>query len=98
MERSTSVINYFVDFQFQTFTGHENEVNAVKWDPSGELLASCSDDKTLKLWPKSTLSSGLQQVATRRFRTKICSWLLRALIRLCDFGTSRRGHSWRLAK
>jgi len=33
-----------------TFTGHENEVNAIKWDPSGELLASCSDDKTLKLW------------------------------------------------
>ncbi|CBY33271.1 unnamed protein product [Oikopleura dioica] len=41
MGRSTPVI---------TFTGHENEVNAIKWDPSGELLASCSDDKTLKLW------------------------------------------------
>ncbi|CBY15962.1 unnamed protein product, partial [Oikopleura dioica] len=40
MGRSTPVI---------TFTGHENEVNAIKWDPSGELLASCSDDKTLKL-------------------------------------------------
>lgn len=25
-------------------------MNAIKWDPSGELLASCSDDKTLKLW------------------------------------------------
>lgn len=35
---------------FQTFSGHENEVNAIKWDPSGELLASCSDDKTLKVW------------------------------------------------
>ncbi|CBY14461.1 unnamed protein product [Oikopleura dioica] len=41
MERSMPVI---------TITGHENEVNAIKWDPSGELLASCSDDKTLKLW------------------------------------------------
>lgn len=34
----------------KTFAGHENEVNAIKWDPSGELLASCSDDKTLKVW------------------------------------------------
>ncbi|KAG2456619.1 TBL1X protein, partial [Polypterus senegalus] len=27
-----------------------NEVNAIKWDPSGVLLASCSDDMTLKIW------------------------------------------------
>ncbi|PIO35563.1 hypothetical protein AB205_0062350, partial [Aquarana catesbeiana] len=25
-----------------------NEVNAIKWDPTGNLLASCSDDMTLK--------------------------------------------------
>ncbi|KAK2491174.1 hypothetical protein MC885_014844, partial [Smutsia gigantea] len=28
---------------------HQNEVNAIKWDPSGMLLASCSDDMTLKV-------------------------------------------------
>nr|CAH7749580.1 unnamed protein product [Callosobruchus chinensis] len=27
-----------------------NEVNAIKWDPQGQLLASCSDDMTLKIW------------------------------------------------
>ncbi|WMV57480.1 hypothetical protein MTR67_050865 [Solanum verrucosum] len=32
------------------FSGHKNEVNAVKWDPSGSLLASCSDDTTVKIW------------------------------------------------
>jgi len=32
------------------FIGHTNEVNAIKWDPSGQLLASCSDDMTIKLW------------------------------------------------
>jgi len=32
------------------FTGHCDEVNAIKWDPSGQLLASCSDDYTAKVW------------------------------------------------
>lgn len=27
----------------------QNEVNAIKWDPTGNLLASCSDDMTLKV-------------------------------------------------
>lgn len=34
----------------RTFQGHTNEVNAIKWDPSGTYLASCSDDMTLKIW------------------------------------------------
>uniref|UniRef100_A0A8B9GMB6 Transducin beta like 1 X-linked n=1 Tax=Astyanax mexicanus TaxID=7994 RepID=A0A8B9GMB6_ASTMX len=37
------------DRPLKTFTGHTNEVNAIKWDPSGTLLASCSDDMTLKV-------------------------------------------------
>ncbi|TRY95778.1 hypothetical protein DNTS_015775 [Danionella cerebrum] len=38
------------DRPIKTFQGHTNEVNAIKWDPTGNLLASCSDDMTLKLW------------------------------------------------
>jgi len=34
----------------KSFLGHTNEVNAIKWDPSGTWLASCSDDMTIKLW------------------------------------------------
>uniref|UniRef100_A0A3Q7GFN3 Ig-like domain-containing protein n=1 Tax=Solanum lycopersicum TaxID=4081 RepID=A0A3Q7GFN3_SOLLC len=30
------------------FSGHQNEINAINWDPSGSLLASCSDDTTVK--------------------------------------------------
>lgn len=33
-----------------TFQGHTDEVNAIKWDPSGTLLASCSDDFSAKIW------------------------------------------------
>ncbi|KAL7615275.1 hypothetical protein Lser_V15G07465 [Lactuca serriola] len=32
------------------FSGHQGEVNCVKWDPTGSLLASCSDDTTAKIW------------------------------------------------
>ncbi|CAF87735.1 unnamed protein product, partial [Tetraodon nigroviridis] len=37
------------DRPVKTFQGHTNEVNAIKWDPTGSLLASCSDDMTLKV-------------------------------------------------
>eukprot|EP00871_Galdieria_phlegrea_P003935 jgi/Galph1/4542/GphlegSOOS_G3181.1 len=38
------------DAPLRVFHGHEDEVNAVKWDPSGNFLASCSDDRTVKIW------------------------------------------------
>ncbi|KAK8471737.1 hypothetical protein PHAVU_002G014600 [Phaseolus vulgaris] len=34
----------------KTFVGHQSEVNCIKWDPTGSLLASCSDDMTAKVW------------------------------------------------
>lgn len=34
----------------KSFQGHTSEVNAIKWDPSGSLLASCSDDLSAKIW------------------------------------------------
>ena len=41
----------------KTFSGHGDEVNAVKWDPSGTLLASCSDDCTAKVWDFNSAST-----------------------------------------
>ena len=32
------------------FEGHTDEVNCIKWDPTGNLLTSCSDDYTAKIW------------------------------------------------
>ncbi|KFB50084.1 AGAP011887-PA-like protein [Anopheles sinensis] len=34
----------------QILKGHRSQVNHVSWDPDGEFLASCSDDKTCQLW------------------------------------------------
>lgn len=36
-------------------TGHTDAINSVKWDPSGRLLASCSDDFSVKIWDPSKL-------------------------------------------
>ncbi|CAG9854956.1 unnamed protein product [Phyllotreta striolata] len=44
------VCKLFMDKPIKSFQGHTNEVNAIKWDPQGQLLASCSDDMTLKIW------------------------------------------------
>lgn len=30
--------------------GHTEAINSVKWDPSGQLIASCSDDFSVKIW------------------------------------------------
>lgn len=32
----------------QTFEGHESDVNAVRFYPSGDAFASASDDATVK--------------------------------------------------
>lgn len=38
----------------QTFEGHEDEINCLKFDPSGNLLASCADDFSAKIWSTKT--------------------------------------------
>ncbi len=29
---------------------HSADINSLRWEPSGKLLASCSDDGTVKVW------------------------------------------------
>ncbi|CAM9678388.1 unnamed protein product, partial [Ectocarpus sp. 13 AM-2016] len=40
---------YVVVLSGLVLAGHCDEVNAIKWDPSGTFLASCSDDYTAKV-------------------------------------------------
>mmetsp|Transcript_1238 Transcript_1238/g.1453 ORF Transcript_1238/g.1453 Transcript_1238/m.1453 type:complete len:507 (-) Transcript_1238:202-1722(-) len=38
------------DKPLRSFYGHKDDVNAILWSPNGELFASCSDDRTVKIW------------------------------------------------
>jgi len=37
----------------QTLSGHKDRVWSIHWNPSGDLFASCSSDKTVKIWGKN---------------------------------------------
>jgi len=45
---------------------HEKEINAVAVSPNDKLIASASQDRTIKLWSAPDLSPGGQPVATLR--------------------------------
>ena len=47
------------DTPVKTFRGHVDEVNAIKWSPNGNLLASCSDDNTAKVWSLEASGNGM---------------------------------------
>lgn len=48
-DKSIKVVNVDEEQEIKTFTGHKDEVNAIQWDPSGQMIASCSDDKTVRV-------------------------------------------------
>ena len=53
-DKSVLICRVGLTTPLKKFVGHKDEVNAVKWDPSGTYLASCSDDYTAKVWSLSS--------------------------------------------
>ena len=38
--------------EVQALSGHTDRVWSVSWSPNGNALASCSGDKTVRIWVK----------------------------------------------
>ncbi|KAG1377706.1 hypothetical protein G6F61_006497 [Rhizopus arrhizus] len=55
------------------WVGHEDEVNAVRWDPSGQYLASCSDDMTCKIWSLAS-DKPIQQIRGHTLQIYTLQW------------------------
>lgn len=49
-EKLIHVCKIGLNYPLKTFPGHQSEVNSIRWDPTGSLLASSSDDSTVKIW------------------------------------------------
>ncbi|RZF36602.1 hypothetical protein LSTR_LSTR007305 [Laodelphax striatellus] len=77
-----------VNSPIKSFEGHTNEVNAIKWDPQGNLLASCSDDMTLKIWSmkQDTCVHDLQ-ACLNLFRTETSEVLVSQTFLEAEFST-----------
>lgn len=85
----------------ETFEGHEDEINCLKFDPSGNLLASCADDYTAKIWSTKTtkviytLREHTREVYTLQWcpavnrRLVLATAAFDAMVKLWDVNTGR---------
>ncbi|KAI9299369.1 WD40-repeat-containing domain protein, partial [Cunninghamella echinulata] len=55
------------------WVGHEDEINAVRWDPSGQYLASCADDMTTKIW-SLTSDQPIQEIKGHLLQVYTLQW------------------------
>lgn len=53
--------------------GHTDEINAVRWDPSGKYLASCSDDMTTKIWSLDS-DQPIQEIRGHQLQIYTLQW------------------------
>ncbi|KAJ3124293.1 hypothetical protein HK100_011293 [Physocladia obscura] len=58
----------------RTYAGHSGDVNAIAWDASAQLLASCSDDHSVKIWTMDTDSSPLFNLSGHRLEVFCLRW------------------------
>lgn len=86
-DRTVHICRVGTSKPLKVYSGHGDEVNAVKWDPSGRLLASCSDDCTAKVWDVDSDQTGpVQDFRSHKqeiYTVKWCVLLMRSLFLLC---------------
>jgi transducin (beta)-like 1 len=95
-DKTVNICRVGVARPLKTYRGHTDEVNAVKWDPSGTLLASCSDDCTAKVWdveggreePLHDFKDHQQEIYTVKWCVAVLRLILVCLFVVLCLGTS----------
>ncbi|CAN0090242.1 unnamed protein product [Phaeothamnion confervicola] len=62
--------------QLAELRGHSDRVWAVAWSPDGALLASCSGDKSVRVWGPLSGGRGAQADEVRRYGSWTCLLVL----------------------
>ncbi|KAI8329810.1 WD40-repeat-containing domain protein [Chlamydoabsidia padenii] len=83
------------DKPLKKWIGHTDEINAVRWDPSGTYLASCSDDMTTKIWSLES-DQPIQEIRGHQLQIYTLQWAphtddeRRLLLATCSFDATIR--------
>lgn len=72
IDKTVIVCELGKDEPVMVFDGHEDEVNFIRWDPTGHYLASCSDDCTAKVKSSGTLRFFLPLIALTQLSPSCC--------------------------
>jgi len=73
----------------QVLNGHMDAVNGIEWDPSGSILASCSDDRLVKLW-NSTNSKACHDLIGHSKEVTQVKWNNRNILASASYDASVR--------
>jgi COMPASS component SWD3 len=58
-DKTVKVWNVATGDLMQTLSGHSEGLSDVAWSPDSDMLASASDDKTVRLWSVENVSMSL---------------------------------------
>lgn len=65
MDKTVHLMSLSRTTPLHRFRGHRDEVNVVKFSPCGTLVASCSDDSTVRIWSLRNIPALARDIAAK---------------------------------
>ncbi|GAA5987051.1 hypothetical protein JCM10908_001006 [Rhodotorula pacifica] len=66
MDKTVHLMSLSRTTPLHRFRGHRDEVNVVKFSPCGTLVASCSDDSTVRIWSLRNIPAVSRDIAVKQ--------------------------------